>query len=228
MHPDDLPVLQRELQAHLRGETPSFACEHRVRCENGEYKWILGRGMVVSRDESGRPLRVVGTHSDISERKRLEAELQSSHDRLAKISQHVPGVIYQYRQYPDGRACFPYASDGIREIYEVTPEQVREDATPVFAVLHPDDHDASSLRSANRNAPCSPGAWTTASPCRAKASAGCPATPSRKGWRKAAPFGTATFPISPRKKPWTASSRKTSNAWNSPSKAPATACGTGT
>jgi PAS domain-containing protein len=53
----------------------------------------------------------------------------------------VPGVVYQYKLRPDGSSCFPYASEGIRDIYRVTPEQVREDASAVFAVLHPDDYD---------------------------------------------------------------------------------------
>ncbi|MCC6715667.1 MAG: PAS domain-containing protein [Gammaproteobacteria bacterium] len=61
-------------------------------------------------------------------------------DLLHKLSRQVPGVIYQFRCYPDGRSCFPYASDAIRDIYEVTPEQVREDASVVHALLHPEDH----------------------------------------------------------------------------------------
>lgn len=75
VHPDDLPIAERALQAHFRGETHSFSCEHRVRCKNGEYKWILGRGMVVRRDAAGNPLRAIGTHTDITERKHLEESL---------------------------------------------------------------------------------------------------------------------------------------------------------
>ncbi len=69
-------------------------------------------------------------------------------DLLANLSRHVPGVIYQYQLFPDGRSCFPFASDAMREVYEVTPEDVREDASPVFARLHPDDFDdvAASIR----------------------------------------------------------------------------------
>lgn len=59
--------------------------------------------------------------------------------RFQKLAAHLPGMIYQYRLYPDGRSCFPYASDGIRHIYGVTPDEVRKDASAVFAVLHPDD-----------------------------------------------------------------------------------------
>ncbi len=56
-------------------------------------------------------------------------------------------MVYQYRLYPDGSSSFPYASSGINDIYEVTPEEVREDATRVFGRLHPDDQDrmASSI-----------------------------------------------------------------------------------
>jgi diguanylate cyclase (GGDEF)-like protein/PAS domain S-box-containing protein len=68
-------------------------------------------------------------------------ELKATYDHLHKLSQQIPGVMYQFKLFPDGRSCFPYASEGIRDIYEVTPEQVREDATAVFDILFPDDYD---------------------------------------------------------------------------------------
>jgi CheY-like chemotaxis protein len=74
-------------------------------------------------------------------RKQAQEELEKSHDLLFKLSEQVPGVIYQYRLFPDGRSCFPYASSGMKNIYEVTPEEVRLDATPVFGRLHPEDFD---------------------------------------------------------------------------------------
>lgn len=89
VHPDDLPVAQRALQAHFAGKSPNFSCEHRVRCKNGDYKWILGRGMVVSRDTEGKPLRAIGTHTDITDRKLAEAE----RDRLLKIVEDSPDFI---------------------------------------------------------------------------------------------------------------------------------------
>jgi PAS domain S-box-containing protein len=72
----------------------------------------------------------------------IKVRLQVSHDLLDKLSKHVPGMIYQYRLFADGHSNFPYASDSIQEMYGVTPAQVREDAGPLFAVVHPDDHDA--------------------------------------------------------------------------------------
>jgi len=69
-------------------------------------------------------------------------ELQASYSHLDKLASQVPGAIYQFRMFPDGHYSFPYASVGIHDVYEVTPAQVKEDAAPVFAVLHPDDRDA--------------------------------------------------------------------------------------
>jgi PAS domain S-box-containing protein len=73
-------------------------------------------------------------------RKQAETLQQDALERLKKITSRVPGVVYQYRLNPDGSSCFPFASDGMYEIYRVTPEEVREDASKVFATLHPDDY----------------------------------------------------------------------------------------
>ncbi len=85
------------------------------------------------------------TAVDISALKRAEQELISAElhkqalDRFQKIASLVPGVVYQYLLRPDGTSCFPYASEAIKEIYRVSPDEVREDASAVFANLHPDD-----------------------------------------------------------------------------------------
>lgn len=93
---------------------------------------------------------------DITGRKQADAALQESHDMLADLAAQVPGVVYQYRLDPDGSSAFPYASPGMNDIYEYAPEDVREDATPVFGRLHPEDIDrvtADILESARTLAP---------------------------------------------------------------------------
>lgn len=76
---------------------------------------------------------------DITESKKAELLKQEAVDRLLKISSRIPGVIYQYRLRPDGTSCFPYASDNIKDIYQINPEDVKEDAARVLAIIHPDD-----------------------------------------------------------------------------------------
>lgn len=82
-----------------------------------------------------------GNVKNITEEHRVRRELEQNHEMLAKLARQVPGVVYQYRLYPDGRSCFPYSSPGMLDIYGHTPEEVREDATPVFLRLHPEDID---------------------------------------------------------------------------------------
>jgi diguanylate cyclase (GGDEF)-like protein/PAS domain S-box-containing protein len=79
---------------------------------------------------------------NLMERERLRREVAVQRDLLQEISDQVPGVVYQFRLRPDGSSCFPYASDGLRTIYGLGPDEVREDASPVFSRLHPQDLDA--------------------------------------------------------------------------------------
>nr|WP_081617254.1 PAS domain S-box protein [Thioalkalivibrio sulfidiphilus] len=66
-------------------------------------------------------------------------EKQKSHEQLQKLVSHIPGMVYQYQQWPDGRGALPYSSPGILDIYGVHPEEVRENAAAVYRVIHPDD-----------------------------------------------------------------------------------------
>ena len=71
-HPEDRVQVERDRRAHFDGLTPTYINEHRVRCKDGNWKWVLTRGMVISRDAQGKPLRMIGTHTDITERKKSE------------------------------------------------------------------------------------------------------------------------------------------------------------
>ena len=81
-HPDDLGRLRSDRQAHLQGRTSSFVNEHRVRCKDGQWKWILSRGIVISRDGQGAALRMIGTHTDITADRQADA-LRHERDRAA-------------------------------------------------------------------------------------------------------------------------------------------------
>ena len=86
-HPDDIEKLLRNRQAHLDGLMPTYINEHRIQCKDGSWKWILSRGMVISRDAHGKPLRMIGTHTDITGRKHSEALIwqQANFDALTGL-----------------------------------------------------------------------------------------------------------------------------------------------
>jgi len=141
VHPEDQEHTMDAMRAHLSGSMDKYEVEYRIKTISGEYQWYYDIGSVTKRDAEGRPLIVSGLVLNISERKGAEEELQKSHNMLEKLAAQVPGVIYQYRLYPDGRSAFPFSSPGMFDIYEVTPDEVREDASPVFTRIHPDDYD---------------------------------------------------------------------------------------
>ncbi|HNN87104.1 MAG TPA: MASE1 domain-containing protein [Pseudomonadales bacterium] len=75
VHPDDMAQVLFDFDEHIAGRTSFYENEHRVRCKDGTYKWVLDRGMIVRYSAQGKPLRMVGTHSDISDKKMAEAKL---------------------------------------------------------------------------------------------------------------------------------------------------------
>ncbi len=106
--------------------------------------WRLGAAFLGVTIALGLGANAVGRKRqfDLERRRReIERERHAAVDRLAGIASRVPGVVYQYQLFPDGRSCFPYASEAIRQIYRVDPIAVRTDASAVFKVLHPDDYD---------------------------------------------------------------------------------------
>lgn len=94
------------------------------------------------RNSEGEITGILGTVVDITERKLAEEKLKEGDATLKKLSKQIPGTIYQFQQFPDGSSCFPFSSDGIRNIYEVSPGSVKEDATKVINRIHPDDLDS--------------------------------------------------------------------------------------
>lgn len=89
IHLDDREKVYEDLNSHLNGETPYYSNEHRLQCKDGSYKWILDRGRIISWTEDGKPLRVVGTHTDITLRKEAELENQRLLNELREALSEV-------------------------------------------------------------------------------------------------------------------------------------------
>ncbi len=83
--PDDLVEAEAVLAEHFAGERELYSCEMRMRHRSGRWVWISDRGRVVERDSAGKPLRMLGTHTDISSRKAVELELAESHALLQSV-----------------------------------------------------------------------------------------------------------------------------------------------
>lgn len=82
IHPDDWPSVGDAMQSHRDGQAAFFECAHRLRHRDGRWLWVLGRGVIVERDSSGTPVRIVGTHTDVTEARRLDDERRRNAERL--------------------------------------------------------------------------------------------------------------------------------------------------
>jgi PAS domain S-box-containing protein len=82
LHPDDTPAMRTAWEIYQRGESECFSSEHRIRCHDGGYKWVLNRGVTTKRDAQGAGLIFTGIFADISARKKSEAATATAMLRL--------------------------------------------------------------------------------------------------------------------------------------------------
>lgn len=130
IHPDDQARLEVEVDKAVTSRR-NWLLQYRVIHKSGAIHWVEERGQA-EYDKNGDVVCLDGFILDINEEKSLKQQ-------LLKLTSQLPGVVYQYQQWPDGRVAFPYASDNIIKIYGVRPEQVRQDASVVFNRIVPAD-----------------------------------------------------------------------------------------
>ncbi|TGN06994.1 PAS domain S-box protein [Leptospira ilyithenensis] len=101
IHPDDKNACYAKLNQHFNGETPFYSNEHRMLCKDGTYRWVLDRGKVIHWTKDKQPKRVIGTHTDITERKKMEkavidAKLRAEAANLSK-SEFLANMSHEIR-----------------------------------------------------------------------------------------------------------------------------------
>jgi PAS domain S-box-containing protein len=95
VHPDDLAGAYGDIGKHLSGISEQYINEHRIRAKNGNYVWILDRGKITEYDDEGKPLRFIGTHADVTLRRRTEEKLKESEERYRKLFESMPMIAVQ-------------------------------------------------------------------------------------------------------------------------------------
>jgi PAS domain S-box-containing protein len=141
IHPDDLQANHEAYLRHERGETFVYEHSYRVRAADGGWRWMLERGRIVERDADGRPLRMVGTQSDITQRRLAELAVQSANDRLASIARSVPQVLFQSRDTPEGLREFLYISENSQDVLGLEPEALLRDASLLQSLVLLEDRE---------------------------------------------------------------------------------------
>jgi PAS domain S-box-containing protein len=106
VHPDDLPVAMQAIQDYFEGKTESYRSEHRMKTKSGAWKWVLDRGVIVERTETGAPKRMIGTHMDIDARKQMEQALHEANQKLEAATMRANELAQQATQANQAKSEF--------------------------------------------------------------------------------------------------------------------------
>ena len=112
----------------------------RLRTPGGRFVYTSINAYVIY-DEKGNYAGSEGSIRDITTRVLAEDALKARDALLTKLSEQIPGVIYQFQVMPDGRSFFPFVSNGVTDLYGLTADDIRYDSSPVFNRVHPDDFE---------------------------------------------------------------------------------------
>ena len=138
-HPDDLKRSNAALQAHWRGEAERYEYESRMRHKDGHWVWVMDTGRVVEWDDEHQPVRMIGTHLDITERKEAEARLEENNRRMLLATDSAGIGIWEIK-LESAEVCW---DERMRKLYEF--EDIPADQPIPFRrwrdSLHPDDRE---------------------------------------------------------------------------------------
>ncbi len=141
IHPNDLKSVKRHLRHHFEGRTENYDTEFRMGTKSGGWVWIAANGKVVERDSSGKPVRMVGTHHDITRRKLAEEELRNSEERLATVFREIPTSV-NIITIDDGR--YLQVNEAFERILGWSPEEVLGRTTQELGIFL-DDGDRNQI-----------------------------------------------------------------------------------
>jgi PAS domain S-box-containing protein len=134
IHPDDRPLVADALEKHFTHKTPLYQAEYRIQRKDGSILWVLDRGQALW-DETDTVIRVLGSVTDINDRKQAEEELRNLSDRLTLAIKSAAIAIWDW-DVPDNILIW---DDRMYELYGITPDQFTSVYDAWANSLHPDD-----------------------------------------------------------------------------------------
>lgn len=146
IHPDDKDQMSKAIEQHMASNEPYYESTYRVKTKSGNYKWILGKGMLI-RNEEGVAVRMLGTHTDITEQIVIKQELQKSNERFLFVSRATSDAIYDWNVHTNE----VYWGEGLQTLFGFNPKEL---TIPVWEkLIHTDDQKRvkESCRSAIQN-----------------------------------------------------------------------------
>lgn len=135
VHPDDKQAAYEDIEKHLKGETEIYENEHRLKCKDGTYKWIYDRGKIISYSPTGKPLRFIGTHTDITDKKKQQQKIRKNEERLMEAQKTAHIGHWEL----DIVNNILYWSDEVYRIFDLEPQEFKATYEAFLDNIHPDD-----------------------------------------------------------------------------------------
>ena len=136
IHPEDKEKMQSLVTAHIQSRTLDHNSQYRIRDSEGHYRWIRAKGRLVSFDEAGNPLRMIGTHTDITDAVNRELELKQVNERFNCMMQATHELLWEWDVVSN--KIFR-SKDGIRNELELAEGGPIEKMEQLLQRVHPDD-----------------------------------------------------------------------------------------
>lgn len=135
LHPDDYHIIKEYDRQYEEGVISHHKTEYRIKKKDGNYIWVMDRGMLISKTSQGFPQTIIGTHTDITDLKIVELSLEQSEKQLRSLSDNMPGVLYEYVFYQNGGSGFKFIGKTIEKVLGLSADEFLDFKTSV----HPDD-----------------------------------------------------------------------------------------
>ncbi len=136
LHPDDRSPWLQTIEAVASGKAPEESIE--VRLREGD-RWVTDLVRVKTFETHGTPLRLVGVRRDSTERARSEYRAQQLELRMTKLTNQLPGFVFEFEKDRNQSARFIFTSDGVEKLYGISAQAATKDPASLYARLHPDD-----------------------------------------------------------------------------------------
>jgi PAS domain S-box-containing protein len=134
IHPDDKQKIDKDLEKHSTSDNPYYETTYRIQLKNGDYKWIMARGKILSKDSEGNPMRMIGTHTDLTKTLNAKAEIKKMNDRFLYAAKASSQALWEW----DALTGEAYVSPTFTELFGWQADTDRR-FEQWHQYVHPDD-----------------------------------------------------------------------------------------
>lgn len=134
IHPEDREIVVAKIKRYLDGVDSVYSMEYRFKLPDNSYEWILDRGMITEKDNNGKPIRMIGTFSDITESRKMQEILAENEEKFRSLAERSTDIIALH----EVNGAYKYVSPASHELLGFLPDEMVGQAITKF--IHPEDH----------------------------------------------------------------------------------------